>query len=356
MTDGGTGGVVVPDEPPGPCQAQEDAREELSMRGITSLNILESLRDYQAALDEQYETTREDEYWKASVDVASLAAGWPMGKGAQEALLGKTADSLQQKLIKSGFKTVDKSLLKDPSLGAVFDQLRKPPTELSGLAYDEFKESIKTGLNTLFKSAGDPIIGFWDVAVLGKKVYAGMSRLDAIRAMLRDVQDRILAMEARHQADVEMLDHGVNAVLLCQQGVSHADNWRWQVVRGYLGLPEATGAPQRQPSGPTAAEGYYVFLLGENGGIGFVIATDREANTTPSCQWAGGGLDCTQPAPIFQRLSGPYHNPDQARAYLKTTLACGNGYWGAYGYVGDQKYWLQNNVTLADCLTVQQAG
>jgi len=94
-------------------------------------------------------------------------------------------------------------------------------------------------------------------------------------------------------------------------------------------------------------------LLGTNGGIGVVIATEHDAKPRPSCQWSGGGLDCTRPAPVFQRIGGPYSSPAQAHSDLKTKLTCGNGYWGAFATIGGKPYWLQNNVTLSDCQSVK---
>lgn len=339
----------------GPCVAQEDAYDEVQMRAFASLSTLEALRAYEAALDEKYNATREHEYANAVVDVASLAAGWPLGKGVQDALLGKVKEDLKEKLIKASFKSVNKALLKDPSISGALDQLDNYPTELSGAAYDQFKEASKYGLNQLMKGAGDTVFGFLDVAVLGKKIYAGMNSLDAIRAMLRNVQDRILAGDAQHQAEMAMLDHAANAVALCQDGVPPADNWRWQETRGYLGLPEAEGtgaAPQ--PSGPTAAEGYYVMILE---GIGLVLATEREVAQTPACSWNGGGpRPCpgAPPAAISGRLGGPYNNSTEAFADLKTRLECSRGYWGDFTEVGGKRQWLQNNITVAACKTVKQ--
>jgi hypothetical protein len=112
-------------------------------------------------------------------------------------------------------------------------------------------------------------------------------------------------------------------------------------------IPTATAIPT------TAPAPFYVYLLGADGGIGVVIATEQEAKTRPSCQWAGGGLDCSRPAPIFQALGGPYASLAQAHADLKSTLTCGNGYWGPFMTLGTKFYWLQNNVTLNDCRSIK---
>jgi Heterokaryon incompatibility protein Het-C len=121
--------------------------------------------------------------------------------------------------------------------------------------------------------------------------------------------------------------------------------------------PSASTSPTPAPIAlavPTSAPApLYAYLLGVDGGIGVVIATEQEANTRPSCQWAGGGLDCRHPAPIFRTLGGPYSSPNQAHADLKSNLTCGTGYWGPFATMGSKFYWLQNNVTLNDCLVIK---
>lgn len=108
---------------------------------------------------------------------------------------------------------------------------------------------------------------------------------------------------------------------------------------------------------PTAAPApvYYAYLLGADGGIGVVVATEQDAQTRPSCQWAGGGLDCSHPAAVFQRLGGPYASLAAADADLKAKLSCGTGYWGAYALINSKAYWLQNNVGLEQCKTIKSA-
>jgi hypothetical protein len=136
-------------------------------------------------------------------------------------------------------------------------------------------------------------------------------------------------------------------------GVSSADNWRWQLVREYLGLPEATAQAVKPPPPPSAAEGYFVFVLD---GIGLVLATEREVAQTAACQWNGGGpRPCpgAAPAKVVTKFAGPYDNSTDAFKDLKTKLECEHGYWGDKALIGGKGYWLQNNIGMSACKSVK---
>lgn len=105
---------------------------------------------------------------------------------------------------------------------------------------------------------------------------------------------------------------------------------------------------------PSTGGSYYAFVLD---GIGVVVATEQAVAETPACQWTGGGpRPCpgAPPAKELGRLGGPYSSVDAAKADLKTRLECQVGYWGPKAKWGSGWHWLQNNVTTADCKSVQQ--
>lgn len=98
----------------------------------------------------------------------------------------------------------------------------------------------------------------------------------------------------------------------------------------------------------------YAFVLKD---IGLVVATGDAVNTTPACQWNGGGpRPCpgAPPAQVVGTLGGPYASEQDAMNDLKTRLDCLNGYWGLFINYGSGRAWLQNNVTASACRSVKQ--
>jgi hypothetical protein len=133
--------------------------------------------------------------------------------------------------------------------------------------------------------------------------------------------------------------------------------------------PAATPTPVLAPAAPAPApelppiepDMYYAFVFS---GIGVAIATGAEATTTPGCVWNGGGpRPCpgAGPARIQGIASGPFSDPAEVHADLKTKLVCRNGYWGPQAQFGSGGtglaaggwVWLQNNVGTSDCKVVQ---
>jgi hypothetical protein len=111
---------------------------------------------------------------------------------------------------------------------------------------------------------------------------------------------------------------------------------------------------QPQPQAPLPSS-YYVYLLGDKGGIGFYLGTDNDVTTTASCRFAGGGLCGPKDGPVivFKKAFGPFSSASAARSALKGSLVCQSGYWGPQGSFEGKWYWLQNNVTTADCKSVK---
>jgi hypothetical protein len=113
--------------------------------------------------------------------------------------------------------------------------------------------------------------------------------------------------------------------------------------------------PPTQSQAPAPAQsGYYVYVLGGNGGIGFYLGTDEFVSKTASCSFAGGGLcgRADPPVTVFKKVLGPFDSEAAAHTALKQTLVCHSGYWGPQGSWDGKWYWLQNNVTTADCKTL----
>jgi hypothetical protein len=119
--------------------------------------------------------------------------------------------------------------------------------------------------------------------------------------------------------------------------------------------PVAAAPPVQPQTQPQPTPSYYVFVLGGNGGIGFYLGTVDYVGATASCHFAGGGL-CGRndgPVTVFQRALGPFSSEAAARSALKQSLTCQTGYWGLRGALDGKSYWLQNNVTAADCKSVK---
>ena len=125
----------------------------------------------------------------------------------------------------------------------------------------------------------------------------------------------------------------------------------WQAPATTSDSPAPVPA-QPQPARPS---NYYVYLLGDKGGIGFYLGTDDDVTTTASCRFAGGGLCGPKDGPVtvFKKALGPYPTEAAARSALKQSLVCQSGYWGPQGSWGGGWYWLQNNVTTGDCKSVK---
>ena len=107
---------------------------------------------------------------------------------------------------------------------------------------------------------------------------------------------------------------------------------------------------------PAAQTSYYIYVLGGKGGIGFYLGSDDYVSATASCRFAGGGLcgPADGPVTIFKKALGPYDSAAAAHSALKQMLVCQSGYWGPQGSLdGTNWYWLQNNVTTADCKSLK---
>lgn len=124
--------------------------------------------------------------------------------------------------------------------------------------------------------------------------------------------------------------------------------------------PPAEASPSDRPAIKTTdtvlpPPAYFVYLLGTNGGIGFFIGTDDYVGKEASCRFAGGGLCGPKDGPVtvFKKILGPFDREAAAHSALKATLACQRGYWGPQGSWDGKWYWLQNNVTTADCKSLK---
>ena len=241
----------------GQCDKENAAYDEVRLRAIASQTSLELLREYSKALDESYEATRRSAYHDSSVDVASLAAGWPLGKGIQEYFLGKAKDKFTEKLVKAGFKSVEKALLKDPSLNGMFENAVSPVSSTSGMQYDLVKEYYKKlSKEMLGDTAGESVTSVLDLMKFGLTAYKGMKKLDAIRALARSTNEQIAQLTGKHMEQMDVFDSAQRARELCYDRLAKnlppdTSNRFWTDVLDYLG--PNWKAPGLNDSGTTSS-------------------------------------------------------------------------------------------------------
>ena len=233
------------------CSAQTAAQEELVIRARAAHAALQSLLAYRSALDEAYEASRESAFVDRAVDVAALAAGWPLGKAAETAVLGEVKQQFTEKLLKAGLKGIEKRLLKDPTLGGVFEQVTTSAGRLEGLEFDLTKQAMKDSLTKLLGSAaGESAMGALDLILFGYKTYKGMKVLDAYRLHSRQVGDQILAMERAYASRTAIATRAQSAVEQCLHRLSlglepDPAEYNWVEVQAYLRLPHDVREPER---------------------------------------------------------------------------------------------------------------
>jgi hypothetical protein len=223
------------------CAGESAAYDEMRLRTMATKTALELLRGYREALDESYEATRASGYAEAVVDTASLAAGWPLGKAAEEYFWGKAKNTIYEKLIKAGFKSVEKALLKDPTLQSGFETLLKDPTTLSGVSADIQKENFKGIFKNMFGDVGgESLVSVFDLCKFGYERYKGIKQLEAIRAQIRSVDDQLVKLQTREAQQMDILGSSRSALGSCQdrwaQGLPpDPDNRLFKDVTDYLG-------------------------------------------------------------------------------------------------------------------------
>src|SRR5262249_16611522 len=188
---------------------------------------LELLRTYRSALDQVYEETRKSAYADAVVDVAILAAGWPLGNAATSALRGEIKTQITNNLIKGGFKSVEQALLKDPSLNGLQDSLTAQDR-----AQDLLVEQLKQAFGDV---AGETVGGVIDLVKLKNSVAEGRKRLDVLRAQLRSTDDQIIRLQTRRTEQIDILDNAQRARSLCEDRVAKnlppdSNNLFWRSV------------------------------------------------------------------------------------------------------------------------------
>lgn len=120
---------------------------------------------------------------------------------------------------------MNQSLGKDPTLTGAFDNLTALRLGAGGVpegvAADTAIEAAKQGAIELFgKTAGEVTFGVLDFYKLGASAYEGMNRLEAYRAMLRDVEAQILQLELPHNEQVGYVRDAQDAAAYCQQRVA----------------------------------------------------------------------------------------------------------------------------------------
>lgn len=216
------------------CADHDDAEDEIRARAMASQVSLEVLRRFRASLDDRYEAERRSGYAGAVVDAGALAAGWPLGKMAEAALREVAVSTLRDKLIKAGFKSIDKRLLKDAGQGR--SELMEHLTKPDGISFDVLKAALKETLGEM----GDPVAGAFDMAFFAAKRMKDMKTLEALRGLIRDANAQIATLEAQHARQAAMYRMARTAQANCLQRVQNgqapdANDRSYLEVRRFLG-------------------------------------------------------------------------------------------------------------------------
>ena len=193
------------------CQGVELMRDEARVRSIASLKSLETLRQYRSALDDKYEDARQKAYLDAVVDLAAIAAGWPLGEGLANKIYGEFTQTISENILKGGFKSANQRMLKDALLTGVTGQATGglpehvttlAPTE--GFGSDVAWEAVKQGMDSkLGKVAAESTFLVFDSVKLAASVYEGKSTLEALRGLISTTDQRISLLTAKHATEVE---------------------------------------------------------------------------------------------------------------------------------------------------------
>ncbi len=234
---------------PGNCAAQEDAQDELRLRTMASQASLQLLRDYSAALDDAWETTREKGITSGAVDLVALAPGWPLGTPIYNKIMGKIENTMTKTMINAGIKSVEKKLLKDPTLRGVLEQIAGPegarPGTPSKLENDLAKAYIQQSLATLYGAeAAGTIIKTVSILSTFRDAIEGVQKMEAFRILRKKTEEHITLLQTKRHEEFEMWETAKEAMSLCQDRVSKGlppepDEYNWVQTRNYLGLDGA---------------------------------------------------------------------------------------------------------------------
>jgi hypothetical protein len=194
------------DQLEGVCEGAAVMRDEARVQALASLKSLEFLQNYRTLLDDKYEEARKSAVIGATVDLAAIAAGWPLGNALTNRLRGEFQATLTQNIVKAGFKSINQRILKDQSLAGVWDQTTTvAPFEGLGsdLAWEVEKGNIEKALGA---TAAESTFLVFDSAKLAYSVYQGADELASIRQIINTTNEHIRTLEAKHANHVAGLE------------------------------------------------------------------------------------------------------------------------------------------------------
>ena len=238
------------------CASRERVVDEMRLRTMASQASLELLRDYSAALDDEWEKAREKGITGAIVDLASLLPGWPISTPIYNKIMEKFANAMTKTMINAGIKSVEKRLLKDPTLTGFLDQIAND----KNLATDLAKAYAQDRLTALYnKEAADTLGRTATVLSTIMSSINGVRQMEAFRIMRKKVEEHIITLQTKHHEQHEMWDTAKEALDLCKFGMARGlppdpAEYNWVEIRNYLidhggGWEIFTPRPEDFPAG-----------------------------------------------------------------------------------------------------------
>lgn len=236
------------------CDDRQAALDELVLRAKAAQTSLEMTRTLRAAYDEAYNANREYFTTSATLTVAMLAAGWPIGKALQDKVLGEAKNTFAEKLLKAGLKAVDKRILNSATAegttglddrknleaeifsGLVKEGVKSWADEAGKAQSDEARERLGSLLG---KESAESVFIFYDLFKLQKSVLTGMSVLEGYRYKLREIELTLRLQEQIFDRRLAMAETARRAVEQClfalsQGGAPDDEEFNWRDVQAYL--------------------------------------------------------------------------------------------------------------------------
>ena len=238
---------AVAQEPPPPlgdCLGQQEAVDVMKTRLVATQATRELAQNMLQQMVDQYNEKKEQTYWQLSVDVAFMAATGPFGEMAEKALVGEVERTLADKLIKAGITSVEQRILKEKSLGGVFDQMTKLAfTEgaRSDIAWTAAKEELEGRVG---KEIAGTVFGVWDIFKFGlsaMEAYSGVSGLQFWSDTQQQVSLMLNQLDREFDEQLEIREYAGFATDNCQDRLARGlpadggiSTFQWDRVQQYL--------------------------------------------------------------------------------------------------------------------------